>query len=82
MKKITTVEQRALKSKTGKEREGIFKFTKEITNFSTGKEEDPKAIKSMFNEIFKKAANELTLPPLSLPGALHKFHLGSTFQSQ
>ena len=63
MKKITTVEQRALKSKTGKD-------------------EDPKAIKSMFNEIFKKAANELTLPPLSLPGALHKFHLGSTFQSQ
>lgn len=53
MKKITRVEQRILKSKTGKERKGIFKFTKEITNFSTGKEGDPQAIMDMFDYIVK-----------------------------
>ncbi|MNY64453.1 hypothetical protein D3C86_2015720 [compost metagenome] len=29
----------------------------------------------------RKAPSDLTLPPLSWPGALHRFHLGSTCQS-
>ena len=53
MKKVTTVEQRTLKSKTGKGRKGMFKFTKERIEFSTGKEEDPQAIKDMFDYIVK-----------------------------
>src|SRR5690606_36444801 len=36
---------------------------------------------STLSPLSRKAATELTLPPLSEPGALHRFHFGSTCQS-
>jgi transglutaminase-like putative cysteine protease len=36
---------------------------------------------STFSLLFKKAPSELTFPPLSPPGALQRFHFGSTCQS-
>ncbi len=53
MKKTTIVEQRLLKSKTGKDRKGMFKFRKERVDFSTGKEENPQAIMDMFDYLSK-----------------------------
>lgn len=36
---------------------------------------------STLSLLSRKEPKDLTLPPLSLPGALHRFHLGSTCQS-
>ncbi|RKZ91472.1 MAG: hypothetical protein DRQ40_09835 [Gammaproteobacteria bacterium] len=53
MEKTIIVEQRHLKSKTGKTREGMFKFMRERISFSKGKEEDPKALMEMLNELVR-----------------------------
>src|SRR5690606_41196012 len=35
----------------------------------------------ILSSLSRKAPSDLTLPPLSEPGALHRFHFGSTCQS-
>ena len=49
LKKKTIIQQRKLKSKTGKSRKGMFKFTQEKIIFSTGSDEDSEAVTAAFD---------------------------------